>query len=168
MALSIFRIRETESVTVFAAGGTSEKPGRVLTFAAAALLLLAVCARPASAQLAQPAPNVTGRVIDAFSMGPLAGARVTAGPTSAVTDREGRFALSLPRGTALLVIVADGHLTEQVEVAVGDVAPPDPPAGLVATPIVRDVRLTWDRSPEPDVVEYVVLREDEIFGIVEA
>ena len=91
-----------------------------LPLAAAALLLLAVCSRPAFAQLAQPAPNVTGRVIDAFSMGPLAGARVAAGPVSAVTDREGRFLLTLPQGTVRLVVTADGHLTEQVEVTVAD------------------------------------------------
>jgi enamine deaminase RidA (YjgF/YER057c/UK114 family) len=74
----------------------------------------------ASAQAAQAAPNVTGRVADAFSMGPLAGARVSAGSAGAVTGRDGRFALTLPKGTFRLVIEADGHLTEQVEVVVGD------------------------------------------------
>jgi hypothetical protein len=70
--------------------------------------------------IAQPAPNVTGRVIDAFAMGPLAGARVTAGSVSVVTDSDGRFALTLPRGTARLVVTLGGHLTEQVEVTIGD------------------------------------------------
>jgi hypothetical protein len=85
--------------------------------AAAAAFLLAMFAGPA---LAQPAPNVTGRVIEAFSMGPLAGARVTAGSVSVVTDSDGRFALTLPRGTARLVVTLGGHLTEQVEVTIGD------------------------------------------------
>jgi hypothetical protein len=84
---------------------------------AAAALLLAMFPGPA---LAQPAPNVTGRVIDAFSMGPLAGARVTAGSVSVVTDGDGRFALTLPRGTARLVVTLGGRLTEQVEVTIGD------------------------------------------------
>jgi hypothetical protein len=85
--------------------------------AAAAAFLLAMFAGPA---LAQPAPIVTGRVIEAFSMGPLAGARVTAGSVSVVTDSDGRFALTLPRGTARLVVTLGGHLTEQVEVTIGD------------------------------------------------
>ncbi len=45
-----------------------------------------------------------------------------------------------------------------VEAGVGDVDPPAPPTGLVATPEGRDVRLVWDPSPQPDVVRYVVLR----------
>ena len=53
-------------------------------------------------------------------MGPMAGARVTAGSVQAVTGRDGQFALTLPKGTFRLVIEADGHLTEQVEVGVGD------------------------------------------------
>jgi len=69
---------------------------------------------------AQPAANVTGRVIDAFSMGPLAGARVTAGSVSVVTGNDGRFSLTLPVGTARLVVSAGGHLTEQVDVTVAD------------------------------------------------
>ena len=51
-----------------------------------------------------------------------------------------------------------------VAVAVGDVDPPSRPTGLVATPIVRDVYLTWNPNPEPDVVYYVVLRDGERIG----
>lgn len=95
-------------------------PRHGLSLAAAGLLLLAAFSRTASAQVTQSAPNVTGRVIDAFSMGPLAGARVSAAGAAAVTDREGRFQLTLPRGQNRLVVSADGHLTDRVDVTVGD------------------------------------------------
>jgi subtilase family serine protease/Tol biopolymer transport system component len=45
-----------------------------------------------------------------------------------------------------------------VSADVGDVEPPGPPTGLVATPVGRDVFLTWSASPEPDVTGYVILR----------
>jgi hypothetical protein len=91
-----------------------------LTAAAGVLLQLAMAPGLAAAQAGQSAPNITGRVIDAFSMGPLAGARVTAAGMTVVADREGRFALTLQRGPVRLVVSADGHLTEQVDVTVGD------------------------------------------------
>ncbi len=83
-------------------------------------LFLLVVPPPASAQNPPSAPNVTGRVIDAFTTGPLSGARITAGSASAVSDAEGRFALTLPRGPARIVVTAAGHLTEQVDMTVGD------------------------------------------------
>jgi hypothetical protein len=91
-----------------------------LTAAAGVSLQLAMAPGLAAAQAGQSAPNITGRVIDAFSMGPLAGARVTAAGMTVVADREGRFALTLQRGPVRLVVSADGHLTEQVDVTVGD------------------------------------------------
>jgi uncharacterized protein len=39
-----------------------------------------------------------------------------------------------------------------------DLTPPSPPTGLVAIPSADAVRLTWNRSPEPDVAGYVVYR----------
>jgi len=51
-----------------------------------------------------------------------------------------------------------------VEAAVGDVDPPGPPTGVVATPVVRDVHLTWSANPEPDVTGYVVLRDGARIG----
>ena len=51
-----------------------------------------------------------------------------------------------------------------VEVAVGDVDPPSRPTGLVATPIDRDVYLTWNPNPEPDIAYYVVLRDGGRIG----
>ena len=93
---------------------------QALSLTAAVVLLLTALSPPASGQPAQRPPNVTGRVIDAFSMGPLAGARVAAGPVSVATDREGRFALTVPEGPLRLVVTAEGHLTEQVDVVVTD------------------------------------------------
>ena len=55
-----------------------------------------------------------------------------------------------------------------VEAAVGDVDPPGPPTGLVAKPVVRDVHLTWNPSPEPDVTGYVVLRDGARVGTAAA
>jgi len=121
-------------------------PLRGPRLAAAALLLLAMFP---GATAAQPAPNVTGRVIDAFSMGPLAGARVTAGTVSAATDRDGRFALTLPRGTARLVVTADGHLTEQVEVAVGDQPVTVEVLLLSQSQFKEDVTVTAGLKPVP-------------------
>ncbi len=83
-------------------------------------LFLLVVPPQVAAQSPLSAPNVSGRVIDAFSMGPLAGARVTAGAVIVVADRDGRFALTLPKGPARLVVTADGHLTEQVDVEVAE------------------------------------------------
>ena len=88
--------------------------------AAAILAVYLMIPGPVAAQAPQPAPNVTGRVFDAFSMGPFAGARITSGAASAVTDRDGRFELTLPKGPARLVVTADGHLTEQVDIVAAD------------------------------------------------
>jgi hypothetical protein len=46
----------------------------------------------------------------------------------------------------------------RVSIAVGDLAPPLAPTGLVATTERRDVRLAWTASPGPDVIGDVVLR----------
>ena len=54
--------------------------------------------------------------------------------------------------------------TAAVEAGVGDVEPPGPPAGLVATPIGRDVQLAWSANTEPDLAGYVVLRDGSPIG----
>ncbi len=54
------------------------------------------------------------------------------------------------------------------EAGVGDVLPPGRPAGLVAVPEVRDVALTWNPNPEPDIAGYVVLRDGARIATVPA
>lgn len=73
----------------------------------------------AGAVHAQGIGTVTGRVLDAFSLRPVAGARVEAGAAATVTDRDGRFELALPRGTSRLAITADGYVPEQLDVTAG-------------------------------------------------
>ncbi len=46
-----------------------------------------------------------------------------------------------------------------VELAVGDVTPPEPPAGLVADVVLADVTLSWTASVSLDVLLYRVLRD---------
>ncbi len=121
----------------------------MLAAAAAAWLALAAIPGNAAAQTAPPAPNVTGRVIDAFTTSPLAGARITSGPASAVSDAEGRFALTLPRGQARIVVTAAGHLTEQVEVTVGDQPVTIEVLLLNQSQFKEDVVVTADVKPEP-------------------
>jgi subtilase family serine protease/flagellar hook assembly protein FlgD len=50
------------------------------------------------------------------------------------------------------------------EAPVGDVDPPAPPTGLEVVVELRDVALTWDASPEPDVVGYAVTRDGARIG----
>jgi hypothetical protein len=83
--------------------------------AAACALLLFFAAAPAASQTT----SVVGRVVDAFSMAPVAGASVQGGGTKAVTDADGRFQLALTPGRVRLAISADGYLADQVEVVVG-------------------------------------------------
>lgn len=50
------------------------------------------------------------------------------------------------------------------EADVGDAEAPAAPTGLVAAPDGRDVDLTWNPSPEPDVEHYVVARDGADIG----
>jgi subtilase family serine protease/flagellar hook assembly protein FlgD len=52
----------------------------------------------------------------------------------------------------------------RAEAPVGDVDPPGAPTGLVATVELRDVALTWNANPEPDVVGYALLRDGVRIG----
>ncbi len=78
--------------------------------------LLVVRAIGLQAQSASSGANVTGRVVDAASMAGVAGATVVADGKVATTDKDGRFALTLPSGAVRLVVAADGYLAEQVDV----------------------------------------------------
>jgi len=141
--------------------------GQAACLAAAVLFAVAFASKPA---LAQPAPNVTGRVIEAFSMGPLAGARVAAGSVSVVTDSDGRFTLTLPRGTARLVVTLGGHLTEQVEVTIGDQPAAVEVLLLSQSQFKEDVVVTAGVKPvpvSPSAIEVSPLAVRSIAGAAE-
>ena len=127
---------------------TSRRTG-CRTAAGGALLLLLLVWAPSAAQTSHPVSNVTGHVIDAFSMGPLAAARVSAGGTATATDRDGRFELTLPKGPARLVVTADGHLAEQVDVMVGDQPLTVEVLLLSRSQFKEDVVVTAGLKPEP-------------------
>ena len=88
------------------------RPARTLLLT----FLLVVRATGVLAQVASSGANVTGRVVDAASMAGVAGATVVADAKVATTDKDGRFALTLPHGAVRLVVAADGYLAEQVDV----------------------------------------------------
>ena len=84
------------------------------------LLVLCLCLGAASPGLANstaPSFTVSGRVLDAMSRIPVAGASVDAAGRSAVTDEEGRFRLELPPAAVALHVVAPGYFEESVQVA---------------------------------------------------
>ena len=92
---------------------------RLVPVAVLACVLALVASSRGVAQTPTPGGdgNVRGRVVDASSMAVIAGATVVANGTVATTDKEGRFALTLPRGAVRLIVTADGYLAEQVDLA---------------------------------------------------
>jgi hypothetical protein len=108
------------------------------------LTLLLVAAGSASLVAQGPpvaqVPSLSGRVLDASSMRPIAGAVVRSGDARAVTDAAGRFALALPRGEARLAVSADGYLPDEVQVTIG------------AAPVVVEVVLLSRAQFKEDVV----------------
>lgn len=59
---------------------------------------------------------------------------------------------------------AESELSLPVSLDTGDTFPPASPARLVAIAGVTSVELSWERSPEPDVVTYRVYRDDRLVG----
>jgi hypothetical protein len=87
------------------------------------VLVLSLAAMPAgadtsSADVAPPTEKirVEGRVLDAFTGKPIAGARVVAAERRAQTDEEGRFALLLPVGEWKLAVEAEGYAPDATTV----------------------------------------------------
>jgi len=141
--------------------------GRAACLAAAVLLAVALASEPA---LGQRVPNVAGRVVDAFSMGPIAGARVTAGSVNAITDRDGRFSLALPRGPVRLTVTADGHLPEQLDMTVADQAISVEVLLLSRSQFKEDVVVTAGLRPvttAPSTIEVSPLAVRSIAGAAE-
>jgi hypothetical protein len=83
------------------------------------VLLLSLSAVRAPAQTPAHGPALAGRVVDASSMQPIAGARVEAGSARTATDKNGRFGLDLPRGAVRVNVSADGYLPDHVDVTIG-------------------------------------------------
>src|SRR5262245_16578061 len=74
----------------------------------------------ASPERQQSAGVVEGRILDAGSGDPLAGARITAvdAPGETSSDRDGRFRLSLPPGDHKLLVTYLGRQDQVVDVKV--------------------------------------------------
>ena len=56
--------------------------------------------------------TISGRILDAHSMAPIAGVRVEAAGRQAVTGPDGTFVITAPRETVTVVVEAEGYLTE--------------------------------------------------------
>ncbi len=67
--------------------------------------------------------SVTGRFVDAINGRPISGGLIAAGDTSATSDIDGRFSLSLPTGNWTLVVGAAGYMEDSVDVAVSADSP---------------------------------------------
>lgn len=77
-----------------------------------------------STSVATLAAEVRGRVVDARTGGPIAGARVALGKAAAVTDAQGAFALTAPsEGAVTLVVTRAGYRSERLEVTLPLAAP---------------------------------------------
>lgn len=124
----------------------------------------------ASVASAQPAPTVTGRVLDAFSMRPVSGAAIEGGGLTATSDSDGRFTLALPRGPVRLSVAAAGYLTEHVDVIVGDAAVAIEVLLLDQTQFKEDVVVTGAYEPaaaSPATIEVSPLQVRSIAGAAE-
>jgi carboxypeptidase family protein/TonB-dependent receptor-like protein len=98
----------------------------------AAIVLLAGSAlRAAAGEIV----TVRGRVKDATSGVPVAGAQVAAGETRGVTDAAGSFALSLARGRWTISVTAPGYLDETRRVTIAE--EPLPPLDIALAPKAR-------------------------------
>jgi TonB dependent receptor/TonB-dependent Receptor Plug Domain/Carboxypeptidase regulatory-like domain len=91
----------------------------VLRATAPAVLIAAALLGP-TANALDGESTVVGRVVEARTGIPLAGARVMTGNREVLTDADGSFRLELPAGSASLTITAVGHAAATVAVAAGD------------------------------------------------
>jgi hypothetical protein len=84
--------------------------------------------------------SVTGRVIDARTHKPVAGARVSDGPLDAVTDATGLFVIRAVPRTSTLVVSAKNYrsATRQPSPSAGDISvTPVPVRGVVSSGLTR-------------------------------
>ena len=100
---------------------------RTLVSVVTAVTLLAV---PAAAQIAQAAAQipalvvVEGRVLDAETHAPIAGAAMSAGEARTNTDVDGGFSLSVPAGRATVEVLAAGYFPFTTTLDVGEAGLP--------------------------------------------
>jgi outer membrane receptor for ferrienterochelin and colicin len=95
------------------------KKVRLVTATASLVLISAALSATPPVALASE-PIVVGRVVEAGSGAPLAGARVKAGEREAVAGPDGSFRLRLPAGPTYLSVSAAGHASATVAVAAED------------------------------------------------
>jgi CARDB/FlgD Ig-like domain/WD40-like Beta Propeller Repeat len=116
-----------------------------------------------------PAPFATDSLVVVLD-DPGSLAEVTVEKLDAVPAGTGSFEdASVPDGRHTYSVTAiDRYGAESgptsTDAAVGDATAPGRPTGLVATPVQRDVHLTWNPSPETDLGHYVVLRDGARIG----
>ena len=96
-----------------------------------------------------------GRVLDAVSGAPVAGAVIAAGAARAETDAQGAFEILLPGGRGTLAIAAAGYVEQTYRVPPG----PAPPSLLEITLVPKarfaesvDVQAAAPRPTSPDVL----------------
>ena len=127
-------------------------------------LLLQRQVAAATTQPAEPAPSsppaerpVSGRVLDAESGAPLAGASVWVGPTEVRTDEEGRFTTEPLRPGAAFLVKVPGYELRRLT------ADPDEVTVALAPKVVRAAYLTYygvaDKGIRERVLELVARTE---------
>ena len=101
---------------------------RILMSVLSAVALLAV---PVGAQVAAPVATqstttlvVEGRVLDAETHAPIAGAAMSAGEARTNTDVDGGFSLSVPAGRATVEVLAAGYFPFTTTLDVGEAGLP--------------------------------------------
>jgi hypothetical protein len=112
-------------------------------------------------------PALSGRVLDAVSMQPIADAVVQAGELRAVTDAAGRFGLALPPGGVTLSVAAEGYITDQIAVTIG-AAPVTVEVVLLSRTQVREEvtvsGATVPAAPSPATIDVSPLQVRTVAG----
>jgi hypothetical protein len=124
-------------------------------------------AKPAAPAQAAQLPALSGRVLDAVSMQPIADAVVQAGEMRAVTDAAGRFGLALPPGDVKLSVAAEGYITDEVPVTIGAVPVTIEVVLLSRTQFREEVTVsgaTVPAAPSPAMIDVSPLQVRTVAG----
>lgn len=150
---------------------------KAIVFVIAIIIVIAVIYRmiiPPPPSPTPPSPTIAGKVTDAKTGSPLAGAAVTANGYEATTGPEGVYSMSVEVGDYTLTVTMEGYTTETASVSVSKKKtytvnvslPPVPPLQkptAVASAAPAKVRLGEDisfsaegsRDPDGHIVKYV-------------